>query len=202
MTWIKTYDGNKFDYLNPDLESVSLIDISHSLSKEQRFGSHLEKSWTVGQHVMLVRKLVLLAGGSKEQSFIALHHDDAEAFMKDMPTPLKQLLPDYHKIYERVENAISKKFQVQINPLDKFVKENDSLAVRIEDLLFFSKNSEEIKWHNLTIEDYKKYCEKTNGELDRYISYLFSLSFDEIAKLYREYHYNYKNKDNDYGFKS
>lgn len=189
MTWIKTYSGLKFNYLAPLTDEVSAVDVAQALSREQRFGGHLGVRWSVGQHTLLVRKLVELKGGTKDQKFIALHHDSPEAYMKDIPTPLKNLLPDYQVIYQRVLKCVEKRFMVTLSPLDKLVEEQDKLASYIESLLFFDYHNEETDWCNFTIEDYKDLVYDSKGELDSYIRKLRGYSPDKIVAVFMNYHF-------------
>ena len=191
MTWIKTYHNNVFSYERSELNEIYVSDIAHALSKEQRFSGHLQESWTVGQHTLLVRKLVELSGGKDKQMFIALHHDSAEAYMKDLPTPLKSLLPDYNQLYKKVENQVAERFDIKLNPLDPLVSKQDHKASYIEDTLF-SKKSSKTSWHSFTKEDYLKLNKETHGAVDKYISYLLTLSNDAVASLFLQYHYNPK----------
>lgn len=54
----------------------------------------------------------------------ALLHDAAEAFLGDIPTPLKQMLPEYKVIESRVERVILNKFGITYMPSE--IKEFDT----------------------------------------------------------------------------
>jgi 5'-deoxynucleotidase YfbR-like HD superfamily hydrolase len=59
-----------------------------ALAKICRFGAQTKHFYSVAQHALLVRRLVLDAGHD-DLELIALHHDSHEAFVGDLPTPLK-----------------------------------------------------------------------------------------------------------------
>jgi len=192
MSWIKTHTGKKFNYVNIDINSISIVDITASLSKEQRFAGHLKNSWTVGQHILLVRKLVELEKGSPNQKFIALHHDSAEAYMKDVPRPLKKLLNNYNDIYKKVEDAIGEKFNIILDPLDCLVSKSDLLASYIEDFLFSPNTDKNTQWTGFTKDSYEILSNLYNGELDIYIRKLMDKESEEIQEMLLNCHYNPK----------
>jgi 5'-deoxynucleotidase YfbR-like HD superfamily hydrolase len=55
----------------------------------------------------------------------ALLHDASEAFMCDVPSPLKSLIPEYRVIEDRVSSAIAEQFGA-IYPWPKEVKQADA----------------------------------------------------------------------------
>ncbi len=57
------------------------------------------------QHSVLVSYLV-----PECDQFAALMHDAAEAYVGDVPTPLKQLLPEFKIIEKRIETSLFEKF--------------------------------------------------------------------------------------------
>lgn len=86
MTWIETYSGKRFDLLNPQPEQVDLADIARSLARINRFTGHTSVPYSVAEHAMHVEWFV---GGDPLLRALALHHDDAEAYVGDVSAPMK-----------------------------------------------------------------------------------------------------------------
>ena len=54
-----------------------------------------------------------------------LLHDSSEAFLGDVSSPLKQMLPEYKKIEHRAEKAIFAKYNLPF-PMDSLTKQADN----------------------------------------------------------------------------
>lgn len=120
---ILTVSGNYFNFLDPDNSVYTVNDIAHSLSHINRFTGHTRIAYSVAQHAVLVSYLV-----PPEHALAALHHDDSEAFLGDVSSPLKQMLPEYKVIEERVERAIFAKFGIPF-PLHPCIKHADLIML-------------------------------------------------------------------------
>ncbi|CNJ14690.1 Uncharacterised protein [Yersinia aldovae] len=105
MSYITTYSGLDFDYLKPVASSICIKDIAQALSHECRFAGHLPNFYSVAQHSLLISTIV-----PEEFALEALLHDATEAYCKDIPSPLKRLLPDYQAIEQRVDIVIRETF--------------------------------------------------------------------------------------------
>ena len=105
MTWLATYSGKHFNYQNPDPHSICIEDIAQALSHECRFNGHLPQFYSVAQHSVLASLIV-----PRHLAREALLHDAAEAYCKDIPAPLKRLLPDYCRVEERIDRIIRLKY--------------------------------------------------------------------------------------------
>ncbi len=137
MTWILTKSGRKFDYLNPKPEQIHLLDIAAGLASESRFSGQTRSFYSVAQHSVQVSWVV-----SRELAIQGLLHDAAEAYCKDIPSPLKALLPDYKEIEHRVQAAINKRFGLP-ETINESVKEADLIMLATERRDLMPKHYEE-----------------------------------------------------------
>lgn len=107
---LETANGKYVDLLDPDPADLDVKDIAWALSMTCRFGGHVARYYSVAEHAVLVA-LLLRADttyGASSLPFYGLHHDDHEAFLCDIPTPLKNLLgPAYDGARLRLDRAIA-----------------------------------------------------------------------------------------------
>lgn len=115
---MRTYSGFPFD-LSRDDNIIRLPDIAHSLSMQCRYAGHTRRFYSVAEHVCLLFDYVTAlndAGLSplglyqNVDRLTLLHHDDAEYIVRDLPRPIKRLLPKYVELEERVERQIAGAF--------------------------------------------------------------------------------------------
>lgn len=113
---IITRSGVLFDLANPKPENVRLDDITAALSNINRFTGHTRTRWTVAQHVLLCRKLVSLLHPHTEHGLRlhALLHDAAEAYIGDISSPLKGLIPAVRPIEEKVLDVIYRHLRLRL----------------------------------------------------------------------------------------
>lgn len=128
-TWIQTATGRQLDYVNPEIDSISRIDIAMALDRMPRFHGNLNVDYTVADHCLNLAEIMPPEPFFKLQ---ALLHDAAEAYTMDIPAPLKKLLGDKLMRIERtLECAIFKHFEVDYPLCDK-IKEYDAALCRAE----------------------------------------------------------------------
>jgi len=107
-TSILTYSGVYLDLVVLDPDTILIEDLAHGTAFECRFGNQLKVFYSVAQHSVLMS----LLPGSLEEKYERLMHDTSEGILLDMPKPIKNLLPDYQALEDRVQGAICKKFNV------------------------------------------------------------------------------------------
>lgn len=135
--WCQTLTGGVFHYENPGAEDIDIRDIAAGLSNICRFGGQLEKHYSVADHSILVSQLV-----APEHKLQALLHDAPEAYLGDIPTPLKGLLGKaYSDLEEKAWAAVAERFGVPVE-LHQSVKDADAAVLRWEARLLFPKTQE------------------------------------------------------------
>ena len=104
--WMETYTGKAFWPLDPLPGDVDIKDIAHALSMQCRFGGHSKIFYSVAEHSILVAEELAIAGYDKTIQLYGLLHDASEAYVCDVPRPLKEQIPNYREIEARVQNTI------------------------------------------------------------------------------------------------
>lgn len=126
--WLGTNGGKQIDLNNPLPSQVSLDDIACALSKLCRFNGQLHTFYSVAEHCLNVAALV-----PEKYKLQALLHDASEAYICDIPTPLKRELGNvYYDVEYRVQDAIGKHFNVKITELSDVVKHADRVMLCTE----------------------------------------------------------------------
>lgn len=107
--WMQTYTGLQFWPLDPRPEEVNPFDIAHALGYQCRYGGHTRRFYSVAEHCILMS----LYMPTLELKLAALLHDAAEAYVVDVPRPLKRHLPGYAQIEDAVLGAVLQRFNVK-----------------------------------------------------------------------------------------
>lgn len=105
---IKVFTGRLFYPINPRPEDVDIRDIAHALSNQGRFSGHTSIFYSVAEHSVRVSYQV-----PKELALIGLLHDATEAYLVDLPSPIKretELGRYYSEIEDNIWIAVAKRF--------------------------------------------------------------------------------------------
>jgi len=103
--WIQTYSGKKFFPSAPKTEDVDILDIAHALSMLCRYGGHCKQFYSVAEHSVHASYAV-----ASEHALWALLHDASEAYLVDVPRPIKPLLTGYKELEAGIMRAVCGRF--------------------------------------------------------------------------------------------
>ncbi len=149
MCMIQTYSGMLFDLEDPYPDNICTEDIAHALSLTCRFAGHTRQFYSVAQHSLLVSRLV-----PSYYKLSALLHDAAEAYLVDIPTPLKSLLSGYSNLEKYILRAIREKYNLP-EDMDyeekNIIKHADMVAIAVEkrDLMKSSGVCDRVLWNHV-----------------------------------------------------
>jgi uncharacterized protein len=132
---IRTNSGLFVNVFEPTPDMFVIEDIAHALSRIPRFGGHMNRHYSVAQHCVMATNYVNSLVDKRE----LLLHDASEAYILDMPTPIKNKMPEYKKIEDRIMSIIFEKYDLKW-PMNQTTKEVDRLMLLLE-------------WENLIIGD-------------------------------------------------
>ncbi len=131
--WIQTVSGKRVDLPTPKLDQIDINDIAYALSMKCRFNGQCKKFYSVAEHS--IRVSWLLPPGLE---LAGLLHDANEAYLPDIPRPVKELIPQYKRVEEYMEEAINLKYGIELSDEDsRHIKcaDNIMLATEARDLM-------------------------------------------------------------------
>ncbi len=123
---IITASGEFVDIFSPQSEQINIEDIAHALSNICRFGGHTRHFYSVAEHSVRCSLIV-----AKKHRLAALLHDASEAYLLDIPRPVKTYLKDYRKQEDLFMKLIAEKYNFKY-PLDTEVTEADDVMLESE----------------------------------------------------------------------
>lgn len=124
--WMETASGVKFQFMNPKAHQIVLEDVALALSRTCRYGGHSKRFYSVAEHTILMSDWVLKQPwGTPLDALTALHHDDAEAYIGDLPRPCKQNIPQFKAVEEGIDEVVAERFQTQY-PFPGWLKTADT----------------------------------------------------------------------------
>ena len=114
--YLQTVSGRWVNPFDPDPSQLDAGDIARALANQCRFGGHCRVFYSVAQHSVIVSELVEQRGGDADDAFAALMHDASEAYLGDMPHPIKHRSPlgaAFKAAEEHLERAIRERFRIK-----------------------------------------------------------------------------------------
>lgn len=127
--WIQTTSGRKFWPKGPwEPDDFDIRDIARALSMNCRFGGHVAWHYSVAQHSVYVSAL-----SDPGDALAGLLHDAAEAYMVDVPRPIKYApwMDGYRKAQDELQLAIAEHFGV-MDPKPPSVHRADNVMLKAE----------------------------------------------------------------------
>lgn len=130
-SWIQTFSGKKFYPLNPLPQEICIEDIAHGLANTCRFAGQCNVNYSVAQHSLLVSHRV-----PPEHALWGLLHDASEAYHGDLARPIKNHLPGYRQMQDRLMAAIAQRFGLTLPmPPEVKIADNRMLVTERRDLM-------------------------------------------------------------------
>lgn len=148
--WLETHTGRRFYPLDPRPEDIELDDIAWHLSRIHRFNGASDVPVTVAEHsIDVMRRYEARWPATPPKELLAvLLHDAAEAYIGDIPLPVKQALQRalggaLKAIEANIIDAVYAKFGAPF-PDSACLKRVDSEALAFERATFWPCST--IEW--------------------------------------------------------
>ena len=139
--WIHTFTGRQFWPLDARASNVDILDIAHALSCTGRFGGHTREFYSVAQHSVLASVMLV----DKAVSKWALLHDAPEAYLGDVPRPIKYSLgfDEYRAAEDRLMEVVMEAFDLGPEPPEVEWADATLLVTEARDLMQQGQVTEE-----------------------------------------------------------
>lgn len=137
---IFTSSGKLIDPFDPSPNLITIEDIANALSNIPRFGGHTPIFYSVANHSI---NCCISANTSRKDALYMLLHDASEAYLLDIPTPVKIRLPEYLAAEKYMQEIIYRKFVGSLPDREEslLIEQIDAQLLDIEISAFFGRSS-------------------------------------------------------------
>jgi hypothetical protein len=143
--FIVTVSGGRFWVLDPRAEDVRVTDVCHALAFKCRWGAGCRVFYSVAEHSLNVGRIARMLAevdGFPDPELAGMYgtiHDGEEAYLPDIPRPVKAMLKGWPRIAARVQDAVQEAFHLPPPPAEivDYVHRADSIALVLESRLLF-----------------------------------------------------------------
>ena len=118
-SWMQVSSGRAFWPFDPRPEEIDIEDIAHALAHQCRYAGHTSQFYSVAEHSYFLSYHV-----SIEHALAALMHDSSEAYLVDIPSPLKRYMVDYRQHESALMSILAELFGFEW-PLPREVESMD-----------------------------------------------------------------------------
>ncbi len=150
--WIQTYTGVEFYPLDPRPEEIRIADIAHALSMQCRYTGHVRSFYSVAEHSFRVAEMC-----PPEYALWGLLHDAAEAYLVDLPRPIKrhsEIGRLYREAEDRIMIAVCERFGLTWqDPMPDPVERADKAMLWVESQALMPPHPAWEKWRSLATGD-------------------------------------------------
>lgn len=161
---IRVNSGGYLDFNNPKPEQFTFADITRGLCREHRFCGQTTMPFTVAMHLLNCLDVAKRDGVDIDTMKAVLMHDASEAFLRDIPKPLKVLLPDYQYIEERISSVIYEKYGINMTDpaILKYVRDVDHEMLINEKKALFAPDKytwpdeHEVRQHSINLYEWNE----------------------------------------------
>lgn len=119
--WTQTFSGKAFWVADPKEKDIDIRDIAHGLSNICRFAGQSRRFYSVAEHSLLLSWVV-----PRQQALWALLHDAPEAYMGDIPRPVKRCIPGISELEAGVMSCVARRFGLEGTEVPDFVHFQDT----------------------------------------------------------------------------
>lgn len=132
--WLQTFNGGQMFPLDPRESEICIEDIAHALSNLCRFNGHVKRFYSVAEHSCHVADVL-----PPRLKLVGLLHDASEAYLCDLPRPIKRS-GGFAEKYIEAENALMQTIAVKFGfvfPMPEAIHAADNrlLATEAEQLM-------------------------------------------------------------------
>lgn len=111
MSYLITHHGNRIDMPRPRQDQITIGDIAAHLARLPRFVGATRRPYSVAMHSMHVMMLAKDSGAGDTLQMAALLHDAHEAYMGDIPSPVKAWCgPALKEFEDNLQHAVLARF--------------------------------------------------------------------------------------------